>query len=634
MSEAGWDAFAPKQDTAAPDAPETSSGGAGDMLGGFGHLLSNLPGFVTGGLLPSENGQHEGPLADCMRVLFGRDPWAANAYQGALRGPTTASPVDPRFGQRPFSAAGGANAPVPDLSAPGSPEAGGMKVRRGGQYQSGAPGSVQYAPDPDATPASTPAPSDDGRADRPPPTPLPVPAARPGDDADKTPLPTGMTKTPGKGTPSPVGAPDVTAEALAGRQARIDSGNTPMDTPIPRTDDLATSKKTIIYAPRSELDAQKPLGSLSPKRQMAVQLRTFFRGSGGAADAGPATGNLGSLTIYDPPSGVTRSDTVGTPRDTGDIKGFVIHHTEGGSLGSNLENSNNVNTGANYYIDRTGKVVQWAGDNVAMNHIGGGRNTSTDTRPDLINHNTLSVEMVTGANGEGPTPAQQEAALHLVAAKSKQYNIPAGNVLGHHELVPEWKSPGEGDATAQMYRNAAATEPKTLGPPTTTAEAYQRANLPKVGDQTYTSSQPGNLLAVTDQNRRTYDPNGYGSPLTGKVVVNGHPYDFMSGGHGRGSSPFGQFTINRYTSQDTRVQEGRDFTRSDAYELGDRQDNAPGVQNDPVRTGLLIHPAANGTAGCLGINPAQWPAFKRDLDIEIARAGGRKVTIDMGPQRG
>lgn len=125
------------------------------------------------------------------------------------------------------------------------------------------------------------------------------------------------------------------------------------------------------------------------------------------------------------PASMTRR--VGRPRSAA-VAGMVIHETQGSDTADgNFSWSNKKNTGANYYIDKSGKIIEWAPDNVVMNHAGKGRGVKGDVRPDLRNENTISVEIMTRP-GEKPNQAQIEA-LHLLAsAKATEHGFTVDDI--------------------------------------------------------------------------------------------------------------------------------------------------------------------------------------------------------------
>lgn len=151
------------------------------------------------------------------------------------------------------------------------------------------------------------------------------------------------------------------------------------------------------------------------------------------------------------------------------------------------------------------------------------------------------------------------------------------------------------------------------------------------------SNTPGRVNAVTTASVRTFDGNGYGNTLKGAITVNGHTYNFVSGGRAgaRGSAPFGEYQVGAFTSGAQRAKDGYSYQR-DAFPLSDAKDNAPGVGGG-TRTGLLIHDASNSgsvTAGCIGIlgGGDTFARFQADMKAEQAKNGG-KVTLNLGPNK-
>lgn len=123
------------------------------------------------------------------------------------------------------------------------------------------------------------------------------------------------------------------------------------------------------------------------------------------------------------------------------------------------------------------------------------------------------------------------------------------------------------------------------------------------------------------QINRTTNAGARTQMVEGKVTVNGHTYDFRSGGHGRGSLPKGDYKITRHLD-----------SRSDAsmsvggvgysFAMSDKFDSRVGG----TRTLLRIHPDGRGpgTEGCLGIvgNASVQRQFREDMLAEIRRNGG------------
>lgn len=106
----------------------------------------------------------------------------------------------------------------------------------------------------------------------------------------------------------------------------------------------------------------------------------------------------------------------------------------------------------------------------------------------------------------------------------------------------------------------------------------------------------------------------------GVITVNGHKYDFASGGWMRGSLPKGVYTIGQNVSPP-----GEAFTR-DGVTFGYLMENKYDPRVGDVRTELLIHPDGSvyGTAGCIGIqgDGATMRRFMRDIQKELDRNGG------------
>ena len=116
--------------------------------------------------------------------------------------------------------------------------------------------------------------------------------------------------------------------------------------------------------------------------------------------------------------------------------------------------------------------------------------------------------------------------------------------------------------------------------------------------------------------------------VSGQVTVNGHTYDFRSGGHGRGSLPPGSYTVTPHMwSRSTRgmTVDGVGYS----FALSNKFDARVGG----TRTELRIHPDGGtpGTNGCVGIvgNGAVQRQFREDMRAELSRNGGR-FTLNVG----
>lgn len=139
-------------------------------------------------------------------------------------------------------------------------------------------------------------------------------------------------------------------------------------------------------------------------------------------------------------------------------------------------------------------------------------------------------------------------------------------------------------------------------------------------------------LAKTDQKVRS---GGSGSKLTGKLFLKDldgkvlGKYDFVNGGAGRGSIPFGRYVVSNYMTATQRVKKNRSqagaLRGKDTFDLNDVYDPVFGAD----RTGLLIHQAANATEGCIGIQ-GNWSDFVQKMKFLMAKNGG-KYNIELGP---
>jgi hypothetical protein len=129
------------------------------------------------------------------------------------------------------------------------------------------------------------------------------------------------------------------------------------------------------------------------------------------------------------------------------------------------------------------------------------------------------------------------------------------------------------------------------------------------------------LPAQTFEQDRTKTKQGYGAELHGKIKINDKSFDFVSGGRGRGSAPFGTYRVG--TLGGFKTPKG---TWIPGYHLSDAYDP---LVND-TRTGLFIHPGHNASAGCLAIREDEWPLFVKAME-GAAQAGGT-LAIHVGPE--
>ena len=144
--------------------------------------------------------------------------------------------------------------------------------------------------------------------------------------------------------------------------------------------------------------------------------------------------------------------------------------------------------------------------------------------------------------------------------------------------------------------------------------------------------EAGSGAASTDQTVRT---GGRGSKLSGNLILKDTDgtilgkYKFVNGGSGRGNIPFGTYTVSNYMTAQQRQKAGRSQRGSlrgqDTFDLNDVYDP---VYSD-TRSGLLIHPAANATEGCIGIQE-NWPDFREKMKYLMSKNGGN-YKIEFGP---
>jgi hypothetical protein len=125
------------------------------------------------------------------------------------------------------------------------------------------------------------------------------------------------------------------------------------------------------------------------------------------------------------------------------------------------------------------------------------------------------------------------------------------------------------------------------------------------------------LPAQTFEHARTKTKQGYGTKVHGKIKINGKSFNFVSGGRGRGSAPFGTYRVGRLSG--FKAPKG---TWVPGYRLSDAYD--PYVKDR--RTGLFIHPGHDASAGCLAIRSDEWPSF-----VKAMKGTAKTVAIRLGP---
>lgn len=113
---------------------------------------------------------------------------------------------------------------------------------------------------------------------------------------------------------------------------------------------------------------------------------------------------------------------------------------------------------------------------------------------------------------------------------------------------------------------------------------------------------------------------GLGKMATGSITVNGHSYQFRSGGGGRGYLPRGEYTVAGESAPLPTMRVGN---VAFSFNLSDKYDSRVG----DTRTALRIHPdgGPTGTIGCIGIvgDESTQRRFEADMRAELARNGGR-----------
>jgi hypothetical protein len=129
------------------------------------------------------------------------------------------------------------------------------------------------------------------------------------------------------------------------------------------------------------------------------------------------------------------------------------------------------------------------------------------------------------------------------------------------------------------------------------------------------------LPAQTFEQDRIKTKKGYGAKVHGEIRINGQNFDFVSGGRGRGSAPFGTYRVEPLSGFKTPK-----GTWIPGYHLSDAYD--PFVED--TRTGLFIHPGHNASAGCVAIRKKEWPSFVKAL--RGAAQAGLPLAIHLGPE--
>ena len=142
---------------------------------------------------------------------------------------------------------------------------------------------------------------------------------------------------------------------------------------------------------------------------------------------------------------------------------------------------------------------------------------------------------------------------------------------------------------------------------------FQRSHVTS-SCRTTRSERNGSLIAIADESERAHDDKGHGKPLHGEIAIDGRCYHFRTGGRGRGSIPFGRYSIGR--------KENHPYLGGPAYPISNIWD---AFAHD-TRRALFIH-CGSITAGCIGI------AYAECNDFMKAMAVARPRTITLLPRR-
>ena len=122
----------------------------------------------------------------------------------------------------------------------------------------------------------------------------------------------------------------------------------------------------------------------------------------------------------------------------------------------------------------------------------------------------------------------------------------------------------------------------------------------------------------------------------GVMDMEGKSYNFGSGGSGKGATPAGSYNINI----DSRLGVPGAGGRGTLGDVGKRIGSVATVgglsgEIGDGRAGIQIHKAMTKrldklyTAGCFGIEPSQWPAYREHL-LDMARRNPQGLRVDVG----
>ena len=133
------------------------------------------------------------------------------------------------------------------------------------------------------------------------------------------------------------------------------------------------------------------------------------------------------------------------------IKGFIVHDTEGGGSPEDVINTlNKRGLGVQYIMDHDGKIYKSLPDGSRGAHI------LPSEINDLSNDNTEGMEIIANDNAD-ITPAQVKSAVAFL--KKFVADHPGVQIFGHGEVNPSHKKATEGKAVVDAFRAAMAEQP-------------------------------------------------------------------------------------------------------------------------------------------------------------------------------
>ena len=144
-----------------------------------------------------------------------------------------------------------------------------------------------------------------------------------------------------------------------------------------------------------------------------------------------------------------------------DVKGLTLHHTGGrGTPQDVISTLNKRGFGAQYIMDREGKIFQTVPDGAQVSHMKNAQNGSG-----LNNSNALGIEMIAKDNND-LTPAQIASGQQWIEQMREKYPGIGNNVFGHGELnshKQETEGMGVVNAWRESQQQTAAVDPTVTG---------------------------------------------------------------------------------------------------------------------------------------------------------------------------